>query len=159
MKSSSFCASLFACLLRVVPWIPHGIDKSREQQPWWVLSHRLKSRTAWEGLILVHKKKKKYMNIHIFVEKGWWASVIQSWISLCHCHGSSWPVGGASRLWRAAIGSVPHSVSLHCAILPTKARRTDRWRLPHVRSYELRHENPRWPLWRLRSAWASTEGD
>ena len=27
------------CLLWVVPWVPHGIDKSREQQPLWVLSH------------------------------------------------------------------------------------------------------------------------
>ena len=32
-------ASLFECLLPVVPWVPHGIDKSREQQPRWVLSH------------------------------------------------------------------------------------------------------------------------
>ena len=32
-------ATLFACLLWVVPWVPRGIDKCREQQPRWVRSH------------------------------------------------------------------------------------------------------------------------
>ena len=39
MKLSISRASLFACLLRVVPWVPHELDKSCEQQPRWVLSH------------------------------------------------------------------------------------------------------------------------
>ena len=38
MKSSISCASLFACLLRVVPWVPHGNDKCRKQQPCRVMS-------------------------------------------------------------------------------------------------------------------------
>ena len=38
MKSLILHASLFACLLRVVPWVPRRNDKCRKQQPRWVLS-------------------------------------------------------------------------------------------------------------------------
>ena len=37
-KSRISHASLFACLLWVVPWLPHGNDKCRKQQSWWVVS-------------------------------------------------------------------------------------------------------------------------
>ena len=53
MKSSISRASL-ACLLRVVPWVPHGIDKCREQQHDRSCLMRLKSWTAWEGLMLLY---------------------------------------------------------------------------------------------------------
>ena len=42
MKSSISRASLFVCLLRVVPWVPHGNDRCCKQQPQWVMSRATK---------------------------------------------------------------------------------------------------------------------